>query len=78
MTALGDVLEQVQIVSDDEAEQSDFVVCVPADWPTPFSDNLTTTCHDCGCAVVHRPYAPKRPPKICLNCVTARINGGNG
>jgi hypothetical protein len=58
----------INVVSDEEAEQADFVVCMPAGAPTPFDDNETGTCCECGIAVIFRPYNPKRPPRICLQC----------
>lgn len=65
------------IVSDEEAELSAFVVCGDAELPYPFTDNVQTTCCDCGRAIVHRPHAPKRPPKICIACVGLRAEGGH-
>lgn len=57
-------------VSAEEAETVDFVVCAPSEWPTPFVDNVETVCAHCGRAIMHRPHAPKRPPKICVVCAT--------
>jgi hypothetical protein len=59
----------IHVVSETEAEQCDYVVCADAGTPTPFSDNVETTCAFCAKPVIHRPHAPKRPPKICLDCV---------
>lgn len=71
---IGDVT--IPVVEPEEAEDSDFVVCVLASEPTPFIDNLTGVCVDCGQAVQFRPHAPKRPPKICLQCMLDRVQGG--
>lgn len=60
-----------------EAEAADCVVCATADTRTPWRDNVTTTCHDCSCAIIHRPHAPKRPPKVCMDCAVARMEGGH-
>lgn len=55
------------IVSDEEAEEADAVVCAPlAD--SPFEDNVHTECAECGCQIMHRPHAPKKPKKICMEC----------
>jgi len=59
----------VQLVSDEEAEKSSMVVCVPDTDVTPFSDKVKTTCAFCGRGIQHRPHAPKGPPKVCLKCV---------
>ena len=66
----------VEIVSSEEAEAADFVVCCPAEWPTPFSDNPAGACSDCGRAIQFRPHVPKRPPKICIACAGDRARGG--
>lgn len=66
---LGDV--EIPVVSSEEAEDSDFVVCVRADEPTPFTNNLTGVCFDCAVAVQFRPSAPKRP-KENLHAMHAR------
>lgn len=70
-------LPDVTIVSDEEAETADCVVCMLADYPTPFSDNVFTVCADCSSAIQHRPYAPKKPRKLCIDCAMARVTGGN-
>lgn len=65
----------IQIVSDAEAEQCDFAVCalkspqLEAMWP----DNVEAVCCDCHRAIVHRPNAPKAPPKICAECMVRRV-----
>jgi hypothetical protein len=63
-TPVGDI----NVVSDDEAEKCDFVVCMPADTPSPFGDNLTGFCCMCGIKVMYRWHAPRRPKRICLDC----------
>jgi len=61
-------LLNVKQISDAEAETVDYVVCAP-DGPSPFTDNFKGTCCKCGCAVMYRWHAPRKPPKICLECV---------
>ena len=63
----------VTIVTADEAETVDAVVCLLAsDDPGVFRDNLTGTCHDCGKPVVFRPTAPWAPIRICMRCALVR------
>jgi hypothetical protein len=66
----------IRVASAEEAEQAAFVVCMPLGSPTPFYDNVTATCSDCRCLIIHRPHAPKKPPKICIDCVALRAQGG--
>lgn len=58
----------IEIVSDEEAENADFCICMPAWYESPFSDNEFGVCSKCGCEIMFRPYMPKRPPKICIEC----------
>lgn len=60
----------VTIVSDEEAEKVDYVVCMPADTLSPFRDNVRANCWACGKPIIHRPHVPKKPPKICVDCAT--------
>lgn len=62
------------IDSADEVEV-DFVVCA-LNGPSPFDDNLTSSCHDCGREVMHRPHVPAVVPKICVECLIDRSKGG--
>lgn len=65
----------IRVVSDVEAEKGAYVVCIQAaDDPGCFADNLTGICCACGEAVVFRPYMPKQPPKICLQCVGGALS----
>lgn len=67
----------IWVVSNEEAEQADYVVCAPAEWETPFADNEAGVCGDCGRAIQFRPHVPKRPPKICVQCCFDRDIGGH-
>lgn len=58
----------VNVVSDEEAENAAFVVCCDARFPSPFTDNVAATCALCLKAIIHRPHAPKKPPKLCIDC----------
>jgi hypothetical protein len=68
-SVLGKVLDMgINIVTVDEAENSDIVVCVRADSEKYFDDDVYTVCAQCSVAIRHRPYAPKTPPKVCFAC----------
>jgi hypothetical protein len=58
----------IKVVSDEEAEQADYVVCCPIGSPRYFDDDVETICSECGVGIFHRPHVPKRPRKICLDC----------
>ena len=58
----------IKVVSEEEAEEADVVVCNTSDMWTPFRDNVSTVCAECGKGIYHRPHAPRKPRKICLNC----------
>lgn len=58
----------VTVVSDEEAETMDYVVCMPLG-PSPFDDNFKGVCCRCGIDVMYRWHAPRMPKKICLECM---------
>lgn len=66
----------VEIIDDDEAEQADAVACMRVeDMPVAnFDDDVITVCAMCGVAIRHRPYMPKRPPKVCIQCAFTLAN----
>lgn len=57
-------------VSDEEAEQADFVVCA-LEGPSPFTDNFRGYCWACGTPIMYRWHAPRKPRKICIGCAVA-------
>ena len=63
----------IEIVSGQECEKADWWVCVPWSTPARFPNDIRGTCCACGMAVRHRPYAPKKPPKICVRCVVGVV-----
>jgi len=65
---------EVRVVSDDEAEAAQFMVCARADTKTPFTDNLYDFCCGCGVKVQFRPNAPTVPKKICFACAIPEMN----
>jgi hypothetical protein len=58
----------IKVVSEEEAEEADVVVCMPIGSTRYFTDDVETVCAECGTGIFHRPHAPKRPRKICVNC----------
>lgn len=58
------------VVSDEEAEQCAAVACArDVGQVTPFDDNEKGICSLCNHPIIFRPYVPKTPPKICLECI---------
>jgi len=64
---------KVKVVSDEQCEQSDYVACVKWSTPGHFDDDLQGTCCRCGVSVRFRPHAPKKPPRICLQCLLKEV-----
>lgn len=73
---LGGRKVEVEVGTEAECEQAAFCVCATADFVSPFTDNVRTVCAGCGTAIVHRPYAPKAPPKICARCAVGWAQAG--
>jgi len=70
------LVEGIKVVPNDVAEESAFVVC---GYPPPsFPDDIGTFCSKCGMGIVHRPHAPKKPPKICTACFLVLFAQGPG
>lgn len=67
-------IPDIEVVSDNEAELADFVVCCRTGTPTPFKDNLYGECSECSHQVFFRPHAPKRPPRVCMECAMQKIS----
>lgn len=72
-----EILKKIKTVSDEEAETCDYLVCMPADTPTPFKDNFHGHCCECGVRVMYRWHAPRKPKRICVGCMTKRLEKGN-
>jgi hypothetical protein len=65
-------LPPIRVVSDpEEMEQAEAVICMPDGEGQYFDDDVRTVCARCGVRIHHRPYQPKRPPKICLECAAS-------
>jgi hypothetical protein len=63
----------IQIVSQEEAERCDYIICARAGTPTPFHDNVIGTCCKCGSGIIFRPHAPINPKRICMECAVATL-----
>ena len=48
-----------------------YVVCLRADVPTMFNDNVRAVCMRCGTTIQHRPHIPQPAHLICLQCLHA-------
>jgi hypothetical protein len=58
-----------KVVSSEQAEHADSVLCMPDGQGEFFSDDVRTTCAECGRRIHHRPHVPKKPRKLCPDCV---------
>lgn len=67
------VQQPIEVASEDRAEQAKIVICALAIPPYFFHDDVFTVCADCEVAIRHRPHAPKKPPKVCMECACVRI-----
>jgi hypothetical protein len=63
---------ETELISAEAAERVEMVVCGYPPWAFPDED-LLAWCHDCQCAIVHRPHAPKTPVKVCWRCAQRRL-----
>lgn len=53
----------------------DAVVCLTADAPSPFRDDVLVPCAGCGVTVRHHPYIPAHVEKLCPDCALRRQGG---
>ena len=64
--------KKINIISEEEAEEVDCVVCLRIselpDGKPYFTDDIRTNCAGCSAPILHRPHAPKKPPKVCASC----------
>jgi hypothetical protein len=55
-------------VSPKLAQLASFIICMPADTPSIYTDNEYGPCSVCGSEVMFRPDVPRSLPKFCLQC----------
>ena len=65
---------KLEVGTQEEGEDCDYVVCVRVTSPLAFPDNLMGICCKCGYAIQYRPHAPKAPAKICWECAIPEMN----
>ena len=61
---------KVKVQSQEEAEDSDAVICMlaPKGKPLLMDGNVFGVCSECGRRVQHRPHIPVRPKLLCIEC----------
>lgn len=64
----------VEVVTDQTANEADWVVCVRANSPTAFDDDEYGLCSVCQEVIRFRPSVPDKPPKICIVCLSEKLN----
>jgi hypothetical protein len=64
----------VQVVSQKEAEEANMLVC---GFSSNYRDDVQARCRMCDRIVYHRPHAPVKPPRICMDCVVTMLKGGD-
>lgn len=64
----------VELDDDGNGEHADIVVCMRLTQPLMMPDNDIGICAQCGEAIQFRPHVPKRPRKVCMECVIPRAN----
>lgn len=60
----------VTVVSAEEAEKCEYVICAPADGRPRVPGSITVQCCKCGVSCWLAPSTPVKPAKICYNCMT--------
>lgn len=65
---------KIGLDDEDTAERADYLVCMKATFKSPFTDNAKGHCCICGCQVIFRQSAPKRPKRVCVDCVSRTLN----
>jgi hypothetical protein len=66
---------RVEIVTAEQGEQADVLVCVEWTSPPLLPGNQRARCGVCGCLVQHRPDAPRKPMRVCVGCTPSVIRG---
>lgn len=68
-----DIFSQATVSSPSECDGYDYVVCGRVSNLPPMPDALEVGCSDCGELIYLSKTAPAKPPKICLECMTKRV-----
>jgi hypothetical protein len=62
----------------DECEKADVLICAPVAWGSMFTDSLIAACSQCNQPIQYRPYAPTKPPKLCVPCAGLLLRKAQG
>jgi len=64
----------VEVVSDEECERANYVVCaLVRDEPSPVPNSYQTSCCECFRLIWVSPYSPLTPPKVCIECAAQMV-----
>jgi hypothetical protein len=63
----------IEVVPERTAEESDYVVCVLKSHQAIFDDDEFGICFACEREIRFRPYMPKNPKKICIECLASKL-----
>ena len=67
----------ITVVTPEEAEQCDLVVCMRVSEARLIAPGSTQqACHDCGHPIWVAPTSPAAPIKVCVHCAEQRMRGG--
>jgi len=69
---------KLEIGTQEEGEDCDYVVCIRFTGLLALPGNLIGTCCKCGYMIQYRPHAPKTPAKICLECAVPEMDDSFG
>ena len=86
-----EIFKKQEDYNTDDLKPNDVAVlmCMDADYDSPFTDNVYAKCGDggdgtmgCGKAIIHRPHVPKGAIKLCGDCamkgaMEAKAKGGD-
>jgi hypothetical protein len=64
---------KILVVSPEEAEKCEYLICVRTTVPAYFPDDLIGECCSCQQPVRYRPTSPKAPPRICMECALEQM-----
>lgn len=65
--------EKLEVAKPGDGEDVDVVVCRLITDPLMFPDNLVAPCSKCFRLVQFRPHAPKKPQRICDECIRPEL-----
>lgn len=66
------IIQKTRIGTRTDAENSDYLVCGPKSY---YPDDVQGNCSLCHAVVYWRPNAPKRPARVCMQCLLIETKG---